>query len=76
MNEFAVLTNRKRAIIALVHSVVFLGIALPGFASPKAVTLHGSEAAVGITRIAIYLTSGESAMNLIPLNLGWVNLVQ
>jgi len=57
MNEFAVLTNRKRTLIALVHSVVFLGIALHGFASPKAaVVLHGSGAATGIALIAIYLT--------------------
>jgi hypothetical protein len=57
MNEFAVLTNRKRTLIALVHSVVFLGIALHGFASPRAaVVLHGSGAAVGVTLIALYLT--------------------
>jgi len=57
MNEFAVLTNRKRTLIALVHSVVFWGIALHGFASPKAaVVLHGSGAAAGIALIAIYLT--------------------
>ena len=57
MNEFAVLTNRKRTLIALVHSVVFWGIALHGFASPKAAAaLHGSRAAAGITLIAIYLT--------------------
>jgi hypothetical protein len=57
MNEFAVLTNRKRTVIALVHSVVFWGIALHGFASPKAAAvLHGSGAAVGVTLIAIYLT--------------------
>lgn len=57
MNEFAVLTNRKRTLIALVHSVVFLGIALRGFASPRAaVVLHGSGAAVGVTLIALYLT--------------------
>jgi len=57
MNEFAVLTNRKRTLIALVHSVVFLGIALHGFASPKAaVVFHGSGAAFGITLMAIYLT--------------------
>ena len=35
MNDFGVLTNRKRAVIALIHSVVFLGIAMHGFASPK-----------------------------------------
>jgi len=57
MNEFAVLTNRKRSLIALVHSVVFLGIALHGFVSPKAALMvHGPGAAVGITLIAIYLT--------------------
>jgi hypothetical protein len=57
MNEFAVLTNRKRTLIALVHSVVFLGIALHGFVSPKAALMvHGSGATVGITLIAIYLT--------------------
>jgi len=57
MNEFAVLTNRKRTLIALVHSVVFWGIALHGFASPKAaVVLQGSGAAAGITLMAIYLT--------------------
>lgn len=35
MNEYAVLTNRKRAIIALIHSVFFLLIALMGVASPR-----------------------------------------
>ena len=36
MNDFAILSNRKRAIIALIHSVVFLGIAFHGFRAPKA----------------------------------------
>jgi hypothetical protein len=35
MNEYAVLTNRKRAIIALIHSVFFLLIASMAFASPR-----------------------------------------
>jgi len=35
MNEFGVLTNRKRAVIALIHSVVFLGVAVHGFLSVK-----------------------------------------
>ena len=42
MNCFGVLTSRKRALIALVHSVVFLGVALHGFLSPKAGVLHSS----------------------------------
>lgn len=41
MNDFGVLTNRKRALIALIHSVVFLGVAIHGFSSPKGGILHG-----------------------------------
>ena len=55
--NFAILTNRKRAVIALIHSVVFLGIALHGFASPKAgVLLPGRTPTSDIALIAIYLT--------------------
>jgi len=37
METYGILNNRKRAIIALVHSFVFLGIAMMGLASaPKA----------------------------------------
>jgi len=35
MNDFGVLNNRRRALIALIHSLVFLGIAMHGFASPR-----------------------------------------
>ena len=52
MHEFGVLTNRKRAFIALIHSVVFLGIALHGFVSLKEGLLHrfatGDAVLVGI----------------------------
>jgi len=40
MTEFAILTNRKRALIALIHSFVFLGIAAQGFVSPKSGLVH------------------------------------
>lgn len=43
--EFGVLTSRKRALIALIHSVVFLGVAIHGFASSKAGILHGGPGA-------------------------------
>jgi len=57
MNEFSILTNRKRALIALIHSIVFLGIAMHGFASPKAgVLLHGFGASADVILIVIYLT--------------------
>lgn len=57
MDEFAILTNRKRAVIALAHSLVFLGIALHGFASPRAaVSLHGPSALLGVFPLCIYAT--------------------
>jgi hypothetical protein len=57
MNDFGVLTNRKRALIALVHSLVFLGIAMHGFASPKAgVLLRGSGNTGDMILMGIYLT--------------------
>lgn len=56
MNQFAILTNRKRALIALVHSVFFLGIALYGFTSARpAAVFHGHGAALSITLVVIYL---------------------
>jgi hypothetical protein len=57
MNEYAILTNRKRALIALAHSLVFLGIACHGFLSPRpAAVLVGPRATVNVLLIAIYLT--------------------
>ena len=57
MNEFAILTSRKRALIALAHSVVFLTIALHGFVSPRpAAVLHGSGATTGVLLLLIYIT--------------------
>jgi hypothetical protein len=56
MREFAILTNRKRALIALAHSVVFLGIALHGFVSRKAGIIHGSPPASDFLLVMVYLT--------------------
>ena len=55
MNDFGVLNSRKRAVIALIHSFVFLGVALHGFVSPKAGILHGSGVAGDFVLIGIYL---------------------
>jgi len=56
MNDFAILTNRKRAVIALVHSFVFLGIAIHGFASPKpGIITPTLVATADVVLIAIYL---------------------
>jgi hypothetical protein len=56
MTGFAVLTNRKRALIALAHSLVFLGIAVHGFAAPRsALALHAPGAVSGMILVGIYL---------------------
>ena len=56
MNGFAILNSRKRALIALVHSFVFLGVALHGFASPKpGVVVHGFAATPDVILITIYV---------------------
>ena len=58
MNHYAILTNRKRAIIALIHSVVFLLIALRGATSPPLspiwVHLHEGVTAA-LVMLIIYL---------------------
>jgi len=57
MSDFGVLNNRKRALIALIHSLVFLGIATHGFVSPKAgILLPGLVATADLVLIGIYLT--------------------
>jgi hypothetical protein len=57
MNEFGILNSRKRALIALIHSIVFLGIAMHGFASPKpGVLVRPLGATPDMLLIAIYVT--------------------
>ena len=58
MQEFAIITNRKRAKIALIHSVIFLVIAMRGAASASVVSpiLGGRPVPVPtIVLFAIYL---------------------
>lgn len=54
MKVFGVLTSRKRALIALIHSVVFLGVAAHGFAAPKAGLANGAPAS-DVLLVLIYL---------------------
>lgn len=72
MNDFGVLTNRKRAVIALVHSIVFLGIACHGFVSPKAGILHRSGTAGDFILIAIYLIVASILVWLVSISRGLV----
>ena len=68
MNDFGVLTNRRRALIALIHSVVFLGIAFHGFVSPKAGVLHRSGATGDFILIAIYLVVASILVWLVSIS--------
>jgi len=57
MDRFAIITNRKRAIIALVHSVFFLGVAGVQLAISHAAAfpIHGEKRIGGIALLAIYV---------------------
>lgn len=69
MNGFGILSNRKRAIIALIHSVVFLGIAFHGFRSPKPGILGpGLTATADIVLLVIYLTVASILLWLVSLS--------
>src|SRR5271165_493921 len=56
MDSFSILTNRKRAIIALVHTVLFLCIAALQTALSHAAgfSLHGDRVVGGIVLLTIY----------------------
>src|SRR5271167_2506122 len=56
MNSFSILTNRKRAIIALVHTVIFLSVAAlqTALSHVVAFSLRGDKVVGGIVLLAIY----------------------
>ena len=55
--DFAIINNRKRAIIALIHSVFFLGVAGVQLAISHAApfSLRGEKVAAGIILLTIYV---------------------
>ncbi len=57
MDRFAIINNRKRAIIALVHSVVFLGVAAVQLAISHArpFSLRGEKLVAGTVLLIIYV---------------------
>lgn len=57
MDRFAIINNRKRAIIALVHSVFFLGVAGVQLAISHAApfSLRGEKVVGGIVLLTIYV---------------------
>ena len=57
MNRFAIINNRKRAIIALVHSLFFLTVAAVQLAISHALPLsvHGERYTAGLLLLAVYV---------------------
>lgn len=57
MDRFAIINNRKRAIIALIHSVFFLGVAGVQLAVSHALpfTIRSGSATAGMILLAIYV---------------------
>lgn len=68
MSQFGVLTNRKRAIIALIHSIVFLGIAIHGFVAPKTGILHGTGTIGDYLLVGIYLVVAAILLWLVSIS--------
>ena len=56
MHSFSILNSRKRAIIALVHTIIFLCVAAlqTALSHAKAFSLHDDKVAGGIVLLAIY----------------------
>jgi FtsH-binding integral membrane protein len=56
MDRFVIITNRKRAIIALIHSVFFLCVAglQMSLSHATAFQVHGQKATAGIVLLVIY----------------------
>jgi hypothetical protein len=56
MKSFAILNSRKRAIIALVHTVIFLWVAAlqTALSHAAAFSLHGDKVVGGIVLLSIY----------------------
>jgi hypothetical protein len=57
MSRFAIISNRKRAIIALIHSVFFLGVAAVQLAISHAApfSLRSQKAVAGAVLLGIYV---------------------
>jgi hypothetical protein len=67
--NFAILINRKRALIALLHSLVFLGIASHGFLSLRpAAVFQGPGATASVVSVAIYFTVASILTWLVNLS--------
>lgn len=73
MSRYAILTNRKRAIIALLHSIVFALIALFGIARASVVGpiwLSSSARLPSVAILAIYVVVSSVLIQLVRISRG------
>ena len=73
MNEYAIITNRKRAIIALTHSVVFLLIALYSVAAAAMtapIWVRSSSIRSSLVMLSIYLVVSSALVYLVRVSRG------
>ena len=56
MNSFSILNSRKRAVIALIHSIFFLGVAgtQAAISHAQPLSLHGPKITSGLVLLGIY----------------------
>jgi len=57
MESFSILNSRKRALVALIHSIVFLAVAgiQAAVSHAEPLAIHGSRATSGLVLLGIYL---------------------
>jgi hypothetical protein len=68
MDEYGILHNRKRVLIALIHSVIFLGVAMHGFVSPKAGIVGGRGRGADFALLAVYLVVAAILSSLVSIS--------
>jgi hypothetical protein len=71
MNDYAIITNRKRAIIALIHSIFFLALTLRSLAIAavvKPIWLASSPVAVPVAMLAAYFIVSSVLIQLVRIS--------
>lgn len=70
MNDYVILTNRKRAVVALVHSAVFLALALRTLilADPANPMWHADGAGIALRMPLIYLVVSSILIQLVRVS--------
>lgn len=71
MNDYSIISNRKRAIIALIHSLVFLSLALRSLAvatTARPIWLASSPQTSSFAMLAVYLVVSSILVQLVRVS--------